>query len=87
MLVSCCGQGFSDGLNLNCACVRSTKNVRGDFKVRRQIGQMISCPSFCSLCFLFRLASYFIFSALFTNRHTPNFSESKGPKVCHLFPQ
>jgi hypothetical protein len=28
-------QGFPDGLNLNHLCVRSTKNARGDFKVRR----------------------------------------------------
>jgi hypothetical protein len=27
-------QSLRDGINLNCACVRSTKNIRGDFKVR-----------------------------------------------------
>lgn len=27
-------QSLRDGMNLNCACVRSTKNIRGDFKVR-----------------------------------------------------
>jgi hypothetical protein len=34
-LPDCFLQGFPDGLNLNHLCVRSTKNARGDFKVRR----------------------------------------------------
>ena len=58
-------QSFRDGINLNCACVRSTKNIRGDFKVRP-----VTC-SLCSFCLCLMLLRYHvIFTSLFFVKHT-----------------